>query len=131
MQFELFHFSMIERGQGELFDQSPAPVREKWLRDVFSQKITFMHRGEQFHYVPETGMGVDPHPLIVGRIGRQVSMRENEPPEAGLHETHRIAWLASFLIIDPRSHAEGQKAAMQYREDIGKPLPLPPNSARP
>ena len=123
MQFELMHLSLIPRAQKDLFEKV-AISREAWLREVFAEKITFMHRREQFFYVPETDRTVDSAPLIAGRIGRRVSITENEPPESGLHETHRESWAASNIFIDPRHHDDGQKVAFQYREDIGQTLAI-------
>ncbi len=119
MQFELMHLSLLER-ERDLFDPKIAISREAWLREAFGEKITFTHYREQFHYVPEPDTTLDFGPLIAGRIGRRVSVSENDPPEKGLHETHREAWMAADVFIDPTHHAEGQKAAVQYREDVGK-----------
>ena len=123
MQFELMHLTLLPRQQLELFERVGI-TREAWLREIFAEKILFMHRNEQFHYVPETDESIGYAPYIAGRIGRRVSVTENEPPEAGLHELHRPSWKASNLFIDPRHHDEGQKAALQYRDDIGKPLAI-------
>ena len=129
MIFELFHWSMIERPQIDAFERkslgdSLRITREAWLREVFGKMIAFGHHGHQFHYVPETMTARDAGPLMIGRIGRQVSVKENEPPDAGLHETQRDAWLASAFIMDPTYHDHGQRVTVQYREDIGKPLAL-------
>jgi hypothetical protein len=123
MQFEMMHLSMLPRPQKDLFERI-AVTREAWLRDIFSEKITFMHFREQFFYVPEPDKTIDAAPLIAGRIGRRVSITENEPPESGLHETQRPSWAAASIFIDPRHHDEGQKVAFQYRDDIGQPLSI-------
>lgn len=61
--------------------------------------------------------------LVIGRIGRERHVRENEPPEEGMHERVREEWQASLVVIDPRLHADGQQIAMQVREEeIGKPV---------
>jgi hypothetical protein len=128
VQFELFRLSLLERGQRDLFavfDGNSNPPRELWLRRIFSEKIAFQHRGDTFHYVPEPDVPDSPESvLILGRIGRQLSVRENEPPESGLHETVREAWRAARVFIDPTTHDDGQKVAIEDDSHIGKPKAL-------
>jgi hypothetical protein len=129
MIFELFHWSMIERPQLDAFErkslgQAGRITRENWLREVFGKSIAFAHMGHQFHYVPETETDSSALPLMMARVGRQVSVKENDPPAEGLHEKHRDAWLASAIIMDPTHHEHGQRVAMQYHHDIGKPMAL-------
>lgn len=119
MQFEMMHLSMLER-QRELFDPRVAISRENWLREVFGETIAFTHYKMPFHYVPETDKTIVTAPFIVGRIGRRISVTENDPPEQGMHETQREAWIAAEVFIDPQPHEEGQKAAVQYRDDVGR-----------
>lgn len=129
MILELFHWSMIERPQLDAFERQSLGEkgrvnRETWLREVFGKKISFTHKGHQFHYAPEIDSSLDVAPLMLGRIGRQVRVKENEGPDSALHEIQRDAWHASTLFIDARHHDHGQRVAMQYRDDIGKPLAL-------
>lgn len=127
MQFELMRLSLAETAQGSLF-ADPAPAgerrtREQWLRDVFSRQHEFMHRGHTFHYRPATDPGeAVPGNLLVGRIGRQIIVDENAPPEAGFEDTERPSWRASYVMIDPTSHPDGQKAAMGHLPTVGAPL---------
>lgn len=129
MIFELFHWSMIERPQFDAFERKSLGERgrisrEKWLHEVFSKKIMFMHKGHQFHYAPKIDRRLKIAPLMMGRIGRQVRVKENEGPEGALDDIQRDTWHASTLFVDARHHEHGQRVAMQYRDDIGKPLAL-------
>jgi hypothetical protein len=129
MIFEVFHWSMIERPQLDAFERKSLGEggrisRENWLREVFSKKIAFGHKGHQFHYAPEIDSTLEIAPLMLGRIGRQVRVKENEGPDGALHEIQRDTWHASTLFIDARHHEHGQRVAMQYRDDIGQPLAL-------
>ena len=65
---------------------------------------------------------------VVGRIGRPVHIVENDPPEAGLTEVERDAWKAEAVIIDPTSHPDGQKAAVE--EKVGNPTSVFKSLAR-
>lgn len=129
MQFELLRLSMLIRVQMDGFErQKPDKTpytREEWLREIFAQRIAFTHRRELFHYVPEMDIpGGEAGELIVGRIGRQIKVVENEPPDAGLHETERATWRAAMVLIDPRHHADGQKVAVEHIPQIGRPVSL-------
>ncbi len=95
--------------------------REEWLRLAFSDPFAFTHRKQLYHYVP-----VHPDPqatesILSGRVGREISVRENEPPEAGLETVTRDAWTAARVFIDPRSHEDGQKVAFEATS-VGVPL---------
>jgi hypothetical protein len=97
-------------------------LREQWLRDTFSRTIEFEYRGRRYHYVPT----VDeiPDPFIAGRIGLLSKVRENEPPEEGLEDTIRDQWKAIAVLIDPRGHQDGQKAAVEFGTGLAKPFPI-------
>jgi hypothetical protein len=99
-----------------------APSRESWLRDVLSKSITFRHRGVEYHFVPSQQS--DRPELIVGNIGRQRLSTENDPPEQGLGRIRREIWKGAAIVIDPRHHPEGQKAAVEADLQVGKPVPL-------
>jgi hypothetical protein len=112
---------MLPRKQADLFSPT-APSRESWLRDVLSKSITFRHRGVDYHFVPSEKS--DRPELIVGNIGRQRLSTENDPPEQGLGKIQREIWKGAAVVIDPRHHAEGQKAAVEEDPQVGKPVPL-------
>jgi hypothetical protein len=92
---------------------APSETREQWLRRTFSTEITFIHRQNQFHFVPDPEAQGEMPGLIVGRIGRKRTSQENEPPESGFRETERTAWHAMLVIIDPSHHEDGQKVAIE------------------
>lgn len=115
---------MIERRQIDAFEAPGRHDRESWLRSIFSQKIAFTYFSTQFHYVPEVPSDDADDNLIVGRIGRQITVRENEPPDSGLHEMHRDTWRAGVFILDPRHHEDGQKAALEKNAAITDPLKI-------
>jgi hypothetical protein len=125
MQLELLRLSLLERTQLDAFAERISALqpfgREQWLRSVFSARIAFEHRKETFHYVPQSDASST---ILVGRIGRQVSVQENEPPEAGLQETQRDAWRAALVLIDPRHHEDGQKVAFEHDPRVGQPPAL-------
>jgi hypothetical protein len=39
----------------------------------------------------------------------------------GFEPTEHSSWRGSLIVIDPSSHEDGQKIAMEYRTDVGKP----------
>jgi hypothetical protein len=89
---------------------------------VFGVEIVFDHYGKHFHYVPE--VEVPNSSLIIGRIGRARPVVENEPPEEGMHEIERESWIAAGVVIDPRAHDDGQKAAIEDNWRVGKPASI-------
>lgn len=125
MQFELLRMSLLMREQQDAFERKGPGgrtfSREEWLRVIFSEPIRFQHRKNEFHYVPETAEAADTG-LLIGRIGRQLQVTENEPPEEGLHEMRRPAWRAALVIIDPTPHLDGQKVAFEHLSSLGSPL---------
>lgn len=122
MRYDLIRLILLPR-QADMFGRemptlSPIPFRQWWIQTVFSEEITFQHYGSEFHYVP-TPLS-DAGGLLVGRIGRPFLQTENLPPDAGLGEVEHEGWKASAVIIDPSSHDDGQKAAMQVDGRVGK-----------
>jgi hypothetical protein len=126
MQFELLRLSMPQRSQPALFERRTAAgqpfTREAWLRDILAQGIQFQHHGAEFYFSPDPGE--HPGNLIVGRIGRKITVVENEPPEAHLAPTARPAWPAAVVLIDPTHHPDWQKVAMEHLGAIGRPIPI-------
>ena len=124
MQFEMVRLSMLPRA--DLFartaDDGTPFTREGWLRSTFGNEMDFQHRGEVFHFSPEASD--PPGPIIVGRIGRQVTVTENEPPTGHLAPTKRDAWKAVIVMIDPTHHEDGQKAAIEHVAAVGRPVAI-------
>lgn len=68
----------------------------------------------------------DTEPYVVGRIGRAVSELENAPPEDEYREFIHDTWKAAVVVVDPTEHGDGQKLAIQFHSDVGRPLSLAP-----
>lgn len=118
-QFDLFRLSLRSRTQID-FDEYISPMsREDWIRQAFSLQVSFRHHGSEFAYVPVSVK--NPGKYIFGKIGRSTESIENMPPESKLQEVKREVWKASTIVIDPTNHEDGQKLAMQYSIDVGKP----------
>lgn len=126
MQFEVIRLSLIERAQLSAFETRTKDgkrlSREEWIRKIFSEEIVFRRREADFHYVPDDDGTTKK--IIIGRIGRQIRIKEHEPPEDGLAETTRPSWQASYVFIDPRHHDDGQKVAIERHARVGSPFPL-------
>jgi hypothetical protein len=126
MQLELIRLALLERPQKDIEDQflpGAPPPRENWLRTVFGHEIPFIHRREQFHYVPDEDMPPDIG-VIAGRIGRKTLVPDHLPPESGLKDTLRESWPAARILIDPRHHQDGQKVGVQHEHVLGMPFAL-------
>lgn len=96
--------------------------RSEYLQKVFSTRIDFIHRRGQLVYIP---VGLEERktgPVVLGRIGRSLRELVNEPPEQGFAEAEMTTWRASNFLIDTGDDADGQKIAMQTRNDVGAPL---------
>jgi hypothetical protein len=131
MQVDLLRLVLVERTQVDAFERPGGRdmSREQFLRAVFAERIEFGHKGHEFHFVPAEDAvhafeGVRETAYIVGRIGRPHVVIENEPPEEGLSEIDREAWVASAVIVDPTHHADGQKVAFEHKRTVGRPLAI-------
>lgn len=132
MIFEQFRLSLVERDlnlldfiEREKEEGPPSETpREDWLRETFSKEITFTHRRQRFHYVPDPELQSGINGIIVGRIGRRRKGKENEPPETGLRETEREAWHAMILMLDPSTNSDGQKLALQREQNVAQCFPV-------
>lgn len=128
MQFDLLRLSMLPRAQLDAFERHKADgseyTREEWLRAIFSEKFSFLHFKEHFNYEPEPDTPDDLDGLIVGRIGRQISVSEAQPPEGALRPVERTTWKAALFLIDPTAHDDGQKVAVEVSPIIGRPQPV-------
>jgi hypothetical protein len=62
--------------------------------------------------------------VIMARIGRQVTVDENRPPDEGFTETVHDGWKAAAVVIDPRHHDDGQKVAIAVDKRVGNPSGL-------
>lgn len=121
-QFELFHLSLLPRKHAVLdFENYSGMSREQWLRKVFSEKQSFTHSGNVFHYAPSSDQE---SALMFGKIGRQVFRDENKSPSEGFEDITHETWRASFIVLDPNHHDDGQKIAVQKINEVGSPSRL-------
>lgn len=121
-KFELFHLSLLERTQPNLFDDFTNMNREEWLRKVFSEEQSFEHYGFTFHYVPsKTKSDVS---KLLGKIGRKVLRDENKSPAENFESVTHETWKAAILVLDPVHHEDGQKVAIQHIKEVGSPSQL-------
>jgi hypothetical protein len=121
-RFQLFRLSLLPRAQIDAFDEAPGISKRDYLHRVFSQNYRFDHYKHQFHYL------VDPvrttPEATLGRLGREVVIEENLPPEKGFEEISHPGWKACVLVVDPTDHADGQKASLQIDPRVGTPSAL-------
>lgn len=112
-----------ERETRDLFEglgpEAGALTREQWLRAAFGRERKFRHYASEFIYRPESSD--KPGSLIFGWIGRERRVPERTPPDQGFEPTEHLGWQAAFIAIDPSSHADGQKVAMESSREIGVP----------
>ncbi|MEE3359363.1 MAG: hypothetical protein VX248_05385 [Pseudomonadota bacterium] len=123
-KFDLFRLSLRKRTQIDIEERIRPFTREEWIRLLFSQTISFRHHATDFTYVPLDPS--DTSPFVVGKIGREISELENTPPEDGYKEYIHDSWKAAVVVVDPTEHDDGQKLAIQYHRDVGKPSTLAP-----
>jgi len=115
--FELFHLSLLEKGQIGLFEVNPRQSREQWLRTAFSERFSFPHRTVECHWVPaETD-----HGFIAGNVVRSHPRRHHTPPEEGALEVVSEEWQGAMVVIDPAHHDDGQKLSFERDATLGKP----------
>ncbi|MEZ0170775.1 hypothetical protein [Microvirga sp. TS319] len=129
MRFDLIRLMLLVRQQGHFWEarnpDGSLPTREEWLRMVFSRRIDFDHRGARYSFVPaQPSLAAAVSGMVTGKVGRQRVVKENEPPDQGLEETEREQWKAVEIVVDPRAHDDGQKAALAFDKDVGQPLAL-------
>ena len=121
MRFVLARMFLLERPQIDAFERTSKsglrPTREEWLRSVFGEVINFSHRQAERKYNPDHGR-TEIADLIIARIGRETSLKDNDP-EDNLRERVRPIWRACLVIIDPKHHGDGQKVAIETSTEVG------------
>jgi hypothetical protein len=118
--FELFHLSLLEQRQLDLYETPPALTREGWLRQCLGKRFAFEHRNSQVHWVPaETDTA-----FIIGNLVRSHPRRHHAPPEEGAMEVVSDEWQGAMVVIDPTHHEDGQKVSFERDETIGRPRPV-------
>jgi len=117
-KFTLFHLSLIERVQHEMFGFKG--TREEWLRLALREHFSFPHRKRDLHWVPQD----TDKSSIVGLIQRTTKHARHEPPELGGTEVIADEWQGAYVVIDPTPHDDGQKAAVENDYKAGQPAAL-------
>lgn len=117
-KFTLFHLSLTPRRE-PTFDTFQGN-REQWLRHALSERMTFNHWGqEELHWVPlehESG-------LIFGLLQRTRRHAFHRSPDEGGEEVEAEEWQGAYILIDPKHHEDGQKAAVE-NDVVGSPRAL-------
>lgn len=105
----------------------PDLTREEYLQSVFSREWTFVHRTQEFTYVP-IPISIN-KPLLVGKIGRRYVTQVDEPPEKKFRSSSVSGWKSAYLIIDPTDvpGGDGQRIAFQVVDKVGKPHAVLPS----
>jgi hypothetical protein len=116
--FQLFRLTLLEKSQHSLFGNQ-RQTREQYLRETFSTPHVFERYAKTFHYVPMAAQ--TRITSLIGRIGTQISLPENKPPQDGLAEQTHDTWKAAFVVFDPSDHVDGQKVAVQIDRQVGEP----------
>ena len=114
--FELFHLSLLEVSQGDMFSDKVAS-REDWLRRAFKEQFKFQHRSVECHWVPDP-TSTD---IIAGNVVRSHPHRHHKPPEEGGTEVISEEWQGAIVLIDPAHHDDGQKVSFERDVTLGKP----------
>lgn len=115
--FELFHLSLLQQMQKDMFLDPRDPTREEWLRICFGRRFSFEHRTNVVHWVPAE---IDSD-LIAGNLVRSHPRRHHAPPDEGAMEVLSEEWQGSMVLIDPTHHDDGQKMSFERDETLGKP----------
>lgn len=113
--FELFHISLKERAQIDMFVGSMS--REESIRAAFAEGLQFVHFKKDFYWVPKKVDGGD----VIGIVERQKPRKQHRPPEQGGAEFVDSEWQGAVVIIDPTAHEDGQRVAFEFDQDVGKP----------
>lgn len=121
--FELYRVALVPRKQQLHFEsmEFQAYSREEWIKYTFGKKYSFRYYKNEYWYVPSESDNSD---TLIGRIGKKVTREENRPPEERLEEVIRDAWIASYIVVDPRPDHDGQKLAIQIQPSVGSPHSL-------
>lgn len=99
---------------------TPKVTREEYLRQVLEQHFEFFDQYERpFHWTPR----LDFLSAIVGIIQQEKDHKHHMPPSAGGTETRTPEWQGAYVVIDPTSHDDGQKMAVE-NDIVGRPTSL-------
>ncbi len=116
-KFTLFHLSLIQVQQIDIeaFDGT----REAWIRRALSESFSFDYRaGVVMHWVAMPKY--DDDECIYGILEIKRPHEKHQPPHLGGAEIITEEWQGAYVIIDPTTHEDGQKVAVE-NDIVGKP----------
>lgn len=94
--------------------------REGWLRHLLAKPFEFEHRGEEpLYWTP----GEDWGDGLFGLIQKKTPHMLHRPPHEGGREIVEQEWQGAHVLIDPTSHEQGQRMAVE-NDVVGKPEAL-------
>ncbi len=121
-RFNLFRLS-LRRRPPDLFENLEVRLsRCDWIKRLFSERVDFQYYGKKYVYIADENQPFSDR--ILGRLGREICGRENNPPEQGFKPKRHEAWIASRIVVDPTEHHDGQKVAIEDRREVGSPSAL-------
>lgn len=117
-KFTLFHISLIPISQPTF--TTPDQSREDYLRQSLEQPFEFNDKsGRRLYWTPR----LDFISAIVGIIQQEKDHKHHMPPSSGGVETVSPEWQGAYVVIDPTSHDDGQKMAVE-NDIVGRPATL-------
>ncbi|WP_146190662.1 hypothetical protein [Marinicauda salina] len=107
-KFTLFHLNLVPIRQRDI--ETWEGTREEWLRHALAQPFNFEHRaGRRLYWVPKEPADSS----IVGILEIERDHEHHEPPERGGAEVVSTEWQGAYILLDPTTHDEGQRAAVE------------------
>lgn len=117
--FTLFHYSMVPIEQLDI-ETAVGMSREEWMRYALSQPFKFLYRGGvELHWTPKGELDE----AFYGLIQRQRSHSLHRSPDEGGDEIVTEEWQGAYVVIDPTTHNEGQRIAVE-NDVVGRPETL-------
>ncbi|KZL05528.1 hypothetical protein [Pseudovibrio sp. Ad26] len=101
--------------------EEPEISRQDYLKETFSKRRDFFHRGTKYTYVPIHVDSRDNN-FLSGLIGKPVVETVNSGPDSQFALTKSEHYKASFLCVD--TAADQQVVAFEKRQDVGSAKPI-------
>ena len=120
-KFHLFHLNLVPTS-GSLFE-GIAPTREKYLRSVLERNFEFSIDWGETHSRAGWVYKGQIDGAILGILQKEVPHLHHLPPAQGGEEVISPEWQGAFVVIDPTTHEEGQRASVEV-DVVGTPNTL-------